>query len=374
MKENRLDYLDSIRGLAAFSVLIYHFIFSLDTFHYWDGSVIQYYLAMIFNGADAVSLFFVLSGLVLSYKYFNSENNKLSLNYSSFVIQRIFRIYPAFLVMICIYFLYVQRDYLSIDFFYNSLVHEDHNFLREALLIKGVHNYYIPGWTLGVEMALSLFVPVFVIIAVKSTKMLYWLIAISFIMSSIVSMFLFHFLLGILIGKKFEVIKNYDFNSSKIYKVRWVVYFLVFILYSIRFIDHISPLGAYYTLPEYYLGLSFFQITGVASYFILLKAINSMYWQNILRWNPLLFLGKISYSLYLTHWFAVFCVFVPRPDKLAHWIHLDEHPYLAGFIICIPLTILMSFILYHSIEKPFNLLGKKISKKYFPDNSNGVTV
>ena len=108
MKENRLDYLDSIRGLAAFSVLIYHFIFSLDTFHYWDGSVIQYYLAMIFNGADAVSLFFVLSGLVLSYKYFNSENNKLSLNYSSFVIQRIFRIYPAFLVMICIYFLYVQ--------------------------------------------------------------------------------------------------------------------------------------------------------------------------------------------------------------------------------------------------------------------------
>lgn len=374
MKENRLDYLDSIRGLAAFSVLIYHFIFSLDTFHYWDGRKIQYFMAMIFNGADAVSIFFVLSGLVLSYKYFNTENSTMQINYPAFVIQRIFRIYPAYIIMLICYFIYFWRNNLSVHFFSDGLFKTDNNFLIEASLLNWTHIYYGAGWTLQVELISSFFVPVFTIVAFKSVKMLNWLVVISFLTNSITGVFLFHFMLGIWLGKNFKKIKNYDFKSSGIYPFRWIIYLLIFVLYSVRFIDDISKLGAYYLIPNHYLGLTFFHITGIASFFILWKAINSSIWQNVLRWKPFLFLGKISYSVYLSHWFAVFCVFIPRPEKLAHWIHLDGHAYLAGFIICIPLTILMSLILYQTIEKPFNLFGKKISKKYFPDNSNAVIV
>ncbi len=374
MNKNRLDYLDSIRGLAAFSVLIYHFIFSLDTFHYWDGRRIQYFLAMIFNGADAVSLFFVLSGLVLSYKYFNAEKSNVQINYPAFVIQRIFRIYPAYLVMISCFFLYNFRAYLSLDFFLNGIFKEDHNFIIEALLIRKVHEFYLPGWTLEIEIALSLLVPVLIIVALKYSKMLKWLILVSFFFNSVLSPFLFHFILGVWLGKNFDKIKKHDFKSSKIYPFRGIFYFLVAILYSVRFFNDIFSFGTFFSLPNYYFGLTAFHITGVASCLILWKAINSSSWQKILRWKPFLFLGRISYSVYLTHWFVIFNIFIGHPKGLAELFYFGNHIYMFGLLFCILSTIIIATAMYYLIEMPLIRFGKKVSKKYFPDNLNSVTI
>ena len=48
----------------------------------------------MFNGSDAVSFFFVLSGFVLSYKYLALGQ---PLDMKQFYTNRIFRLWPAFL-------------------------------------------------------------------------------------------------------------------------------------------------------------------------------------------------------------------------------------------------------------------------------------
>ena len=76
----RIEYLDSVRGLAALCTLIGHWLFTFE-----DGRALSmqtaHFLNLFINGSDAVSLFFVLSGLVLSYKYFKTED--LNLNYKT---------------------------------------------------------------------------------------------------------------------------------------------------------------------------------------------------------------------------------------------------------------------------------------------------
>jgi peptidoglycan/LPS O-acetylase OafA/YrhL len=362
--KQRIAYLDSMRGLAAFSVLIYHFLFSLDTFHYWDGRILQHILSCVFNGSDAVSFFFVLSGLVLSHRYFNrNQNEPLRIHYPRFVIQRVFRIYPVFVMMLLMSFLYAHREELSFSFFAEAFNKNNYNFIYEAILIRNYQNLYTPGWTLSVEIIISLLVPVFIVILSKLPTTFKWLLPISILMSAFISSFIFHFMLGVWLGKNYENIRQYNFKKSRWYALRYPIYLLVFLMFSIRHIDRIQSFHLFYYYPNHYLGLDFFHITGFASYFILWKAINDESWQKILHIKPLIYLGKISYSLYLTHWFVIFYLFIPRPEIVAEWLGMPQHAYYAGFIFCISVTLMLSVLFYYVIEQPFNSLGKRISIK-----------
>ncbi len=362
--QKRIAYLDSARGIAAFSVLIYHFIFSLDLFHYWDGRNTQHYLSCIFNGSDAVSFFFVLSGLVLSLRYFNPESKvKVALNYRQFIVQRVFRIYPAYIIMLFMSFLFMHKGDLSFSFLREAIFNRNYDFLLEAGLIRNFQALYTPGWTLSVEIIFSLIVPVFVVLLIKTPNTYLLLLPLSILISAFISSFAFHFMLGVWLGKNYEAIQSYDFKKSKWYPWRYLIYLLVFLMFSLRHIDRIQSFNLFYYYPNHYLGLDFFHITGFASFLILWKLINDQTWQRVLNWSPFIFLGKISYSLYLTHWFVIFYLFTPRPNRIAQWLHMEQHAYYAGLIFCVLTTLGMSAVFYYLFEKPFNNWGKLLSKR-----------
>ena len=90
----RIHFLDSTRGLAALMVIIFHVhgLIFFDLTHIGESRLFNL-LTTLFNGADAVSYFFVLSGFVLSYKYFNADFDESIERYS---IRRIFRIMPLY--------------------------------------------------------------------------------------------------------------------------------------------------------------------------------------------------------------------------------------------------------------------------------------
>jgi peptidoglycan/LPS O-acetylase OafA/YrhL len=99
----RLEELDSLRGLAALSVVLFHFK------ELWVDDVMRSssnlsketftYLVYPFTaGYEAVMLFFILSGFVLSIPAIHSRAQK----YSVFLVRRIFRIYMPYLVALAL--------------------------------------------------------------------------------------------------------------------------------------------------------------------------------------------------------------------------------------------------------------------------------
>ena len=107
--------LDGLRGIAAVSVVFYHAILhhevlvqttliqpiqGMSTFR----DVLTKIVLFMFNGNNAVLLFFVLSGFVLSLSLEKSTGSALSIT-SKFVARRVCRLYPALFGCMAAYYL-----------------------------------------------------------------------------------------------------------------------------------------------------------------------------------------------------------------------------------------------------------------------------
>lgn len=104
---NHISYLDSIRGLAALTVISEHYViaYGLPCQSALCQRVLDFSpLNFWWDGNAAVSMFFVLSGLVLSLKYFRSGNsyNLEHFDLIGYTIARIFRIWMPYIIVLAI--------------------------------------------------------------------------------------------------------------------------------------------------------------------------------------------------------------------------------------------------------------------------------
>ena len=90
-KKRNLDGLTGLRFFAAFAVVIYHFTGPALTG--WPTPLVN----IAGSGFVAVSLFFLLSGFILSYNYLD-PNGAMRGTKRSFYSSRFARIYPAYLL------------------------------------------------------------------------------------------------------------------------------------------------------------------------------------------------------------------------------------------------------------------------------------
>ena len=357
----RINYLDSVRGLAAFSVLVYHVIMA-----HWGWNIGGKITIFFFNGGDAVSLFFVLSGLVLSLRHMN-PGQPLSLNYANFVTARIFRLFPAFLVMLALYYGYV---YWHDDYFFWNWATNKYFWLEEALLVRGRSVLLLPDWTLGVEVAISLLVPFFILIVRFNQKWLLYLMLVSFFVGkTYFNINIFHFCLGVWLAYHFADIHKFDFEKSLYYRFRYIIYLLIFLLYNIRHVVEFIPLNPKLQYILNLIGLDWFHVSGVAAGAILALCINRVKFQKILNWQPFLFLGKISYGIYLTHWLFINYLLMPRWDYFFKICGTENKMLVLFLFITISGSVLLSTLLYYFVEKPFINFGRLlIARKSFIKN------
>jgi peptidoglycan/LPS O-acetylase OafA/YrhL len=103
----RIWSLDSLRGLAAVAVVIQHSLLLMPQFlaivngsHTgWLAHILGYSpLHLFWAGNEAVIIFYVLSGYVLSEQFWSGKQKP----YLSFVTSRWFRLYPAYIVIVSI--------------------------------------------------------------------------------------------------------------------------------------------------------------------------------------------------------------------------------------------------------------------------------
>ena len=167
MKKLRLNYLDFIRTLSMLSIIVFHFNITARAHNVYIGDTpIIFYDYLNGNlGHIGVSLFFIISGVGLSYTYGDQLNLKI------YYKKRWLGIFPMFYLSWIVGILYYFFRYQSLNPF--CIEREHWTFILTLLGMDGymvdlIPNYYILGeWFLGCIILIYLVFPVLVWIKKK---------------------------------------------------------------------------------------------------------------------------------------------------------------------------------------------------------------
>ncbi|MBG9909552.1 acyltransferase family protein [Bacillus paranthracis] len=372
---DRYEELDSIRGISSLVVMIGHhlMIFSVfQNYSYEDNKPFVMYLLketparLIFSsGNESVIIFFVLSGFVL---YKSIQNNYDS--YRSFLLKRICRIYIPYIVAILIAILcqttmskYGISD-LSEWFNRSWTLESSLSLIVQHILLIGKYNtdaYNGVIWSLVHEMRISIIFPLVLMVCLRKTLRDSLLTLFSFSICSVVILLLFHssltltsyaltlhytvlFLLGALVAKyKNNVIVFYS-NRTKNEKIAWFLLAILLYMYE-GLIGEIKVLNNF-ILRDYVVAIS-------ACLFVILSlAVSTL--SSLLRNKYLLYLGKISYSLYLYHIISLF--------SLIYMLH-EILPLPIILIFSLVFSFILAMLSYIFVEKFAFRVGKYVTKQ-----------
>lgn len=362
----RINTLDSLRGLAAVTVVVSHACGVLVKGHTLDEFTPLY----LFRAAhESVIFFFLLSGYVLTYQV-QSQN---FFNYSDFMIQRFFRIYILYLIVIvssigCFY-LFTNSSFTSSE----SKVVLGGSLKSDVVIshlgLIGNFNtdaYNNVIWSLVHEMRISLIFPILLfVISFRWTKV----ISITFLLSMIAAL-----------GVAFELYSSEGYNNSYLHTVHYFSFFaigglivkhkeqLTGIYLGLkpqmrRYLLLISLLifcysRMFFLIPHKYkfYKISLFNefvsdwMTAIAASFFIISAVNIVNERHFLLNRVPLFLGRISYSLYLIHLPVIIIIFNTFPGANRNIL----------MVFCVVLSVVLASVMNTYVEKPSAKLGKWI--------------
>lgn len=369
----RIKQLDSIRGLAALAVLFSHipyFALGLPDEAYrllvWFG---------LNDGHSFVMLFFLLSGFVLSIPFFKKD----SINYLPYVIKRVFRIYIPYLFVIIVAItlsqFFLNKEALVVgdwNLLWNDSIHSQS--ITDHLLFLG--NYDTNAfngviWSLIHELRISLIFPFLVLFI----RRLNWkiVILICIVLSCISELnTVYHFqesvgyhtdffktvqystffMYGALIAKhKSELVTKYQKINPFL---KWILliislFLLKFSSFILLFLYRVTGLEG---LSTHFNALSEYGVL-LGCIGIVISGVSSIKLTNILLFKPFLFLGKISYSLYLIHLPIILSCIYLFNQVIPLWLIS---------ILAIFLSILISQFTWMLIENPSQKAGRDLAK------------
>jgi peptidoglycan/LPS O-acetylase OafA/YrhL len=381
----RIEPLDTLRGMAAMNVVIFHCLISYNLFNLanykgiFGNTLVKIFtvtpLHILWAGKEAVLLFFVLSGFVLSIPYVNNR----APSYGAFVIKRIFRIYIPYVIIMGISVLLVMflGEYNNIQGLSNTyLARWDHPVSLKSIvayiLMLNVDTANVNGvvWTLFIEMKASILFPFIMLIITKFKLLKSLLISLSIsismfiILSNLVNIidsmiirvvigyfsdslyYCIFFIMGAILSKNIEKVKL--ILSVKVSQ-RVLLYILSLVLISNQWL--------------YFFNVNIIELQDIISAIGILllfsMVLSSKKASSILALKPLLFIGKISYSLYMVH----------IPILMLSSIFISKLIPLALAFCLVPfISILVAWVCYISIEQPAMNLGKRFANRF--DNLN----
>lgn len=343
-----MDYRNDIQGLRALAVILV-FIFHLSA-NFLPGGFI------------GVDVFFVISGYLVSSIILNKlENGKFSL--LSFYESRLKRIVPAYIFLLLIVsivasFLFISTDIYSFrKLFFWSLIFNSNNYfatLDTYFGTKSIENPLLHTWTLAVEMQFYLILPLLLLFFKKKRRLNIFLLCSIILLLSYSTYSIFigkkslmyfsllsrmpEFLLGVLAASTNIRAHNFVKKHS-------------FILSLLGFIT-LLVCAFVYNEQTHFPGLTAL-IPCMGTLLILVSSNNTV--NDFFSNKVLVYLGEISYSVYLWHW-----------PIMAFMRYMNDSPQLGihEILWAIVLSIILSSISYYLIEKFFRY--SKGFKFYLP--------
>lgn len=391
---SRIHSLDSLRGISSFIVVVFHSLISLPIFYtaYYKqeyGNVFlkaftETPLHTLWAGPEVVLLFFILSGYVLSLPYLKYDN----INYKGYVIKRFFRIYIPYITIMLIYlFIFMllsdYRDRSGLSATFNA--RWDHPVTLKAFIsyvfMLGYDMTNVNGviWSLVYEMRISIFFPIIVYMVKKLdlVKSLICGVGISLIfyiffknlsnqyqgaltpvfINSLGSTFYYSmfFVFGAALAKYTENIKSFLQPQKPLLKLILLSLAILLINFQWTFNSQYKYITRYLSVIRGSLAIDLIIALGVLLLFSVVLSSSKMEW--FLSRKPLIWLGKISYSLYMIHVLVIMLSIRYLSLVLPLWVAA-----LLPIILSLPVASLS----YKYIELPAMNLGKRLAEKFKP--------
>ncbi|MGO4110176.1 acyltransferase family protein [Paenibacillus sp. YAF4_2] len=365
----RYGELDSLRGLAALSVVFSHFIIILSAVTWVDS--FNYTPFRIFKaGHEAVIFFFVLSGFVLSLPFYSNKK----FIYSTYIVKRICRIYVPFLIILLfslllyklVYVPNLSFDGLQLEWWTEPLTFN--TVLRELLLVPEYMETAINPviWSLTQEMRISIVFPLVMIFIIRYGWKMNLAIAIG------LSLFSY---LGNLI---FTMSNQNPISTNYLYTLHYIGMFMIGALLAKNresLLQRMSGLSRMIKLTVFAGGLLCYTYAGISDtvvrkllkidgawislaadwgitigvVLLILSSLSINRLSRMLHIKPIAFLGKISYSLYLLH-AVILLTFI----YLLHNIM----PIWAIEMITLITSLIGAYVSYRLLELPSMKLGR----------------
>jgi peptidoglycan/LPS O-acetylase OafA/YrhL len=378
----QLPSLTALRGVAAFWVVIYHY--SVQCLPNLDAAPYTY---LVHKGYLAVDMFFMLSGFVMTHVYHRAFSESVARNYRSFLFARVARIYPLHLLILVLFVATAIAAQLTagarIDSLRNVPLQGSESvsaFVANVLMLQGLDagqlSWNYPSWSISVEFMAYLLFP-FALPAIwrASDK-------------AKIAMTIFIFaLLGLL---AFLTQGNFDQWDGPITLLRCLPEFILGTLLYCAF--RAVPRGSFLDRGATAFGVLLMivlclhagapdlLIAGLFAVLILTAVLNTGSFAAIANTPSLIWLGDISYSLYLVHGFVQFLT-----TKLLGHVGIEDHGDLSIYsslvvmVLMIATSLAVSHLTYFGVEigcRQYlrNLFGVRRKSKSIPQKGQLVPV
>ena len=328
--------LDGLRAIAVLLVMLIHANFKLGV-----------------NGGVGVSVFFALSGFLITTLLLEEYNKNGVISFKGFYIRRTMRLFPPLYVMLGFVLIYAYFFRSGTD---QQIIFQD--IISSALYVYNIAWYWgwcakeillYHTWSLGVEEQFYLLWPLILYFFIRKNKIkILQVVLLLFILSTFILKTADHF--PYLAG---SIIKESIFLGCATALLRWTGLFKsVSTFLSFLFLIIILTIGI---MPYKFTSTEMvFNFCSILSCLIILHLAENResIVSKILSNKSMVFIGKISYSLYLWH-LPVFRVFA----------YHSTLPPLVSFVGKFILSFILAITSWYTIEKVTTAYGRSVSKK-----------
>jgi peptidoglycan/LPS O-acetylase OafA/YrhL len=387
-KIGRIEALDSVRGIAAFIVVIHHCfltraVYSDFFFSHWKthatGLVSWIFLytpaRIVWAGYEAVTLFYVLSGLVLALPWVEGKAPE----YKKFAMRRMCRLYIPYMVGIAaagvLNVVLFQHAYVSgASGWVNSMTWTNPvtpYVLFDHIALIG-HHATINGvtHTLIWEIRVSLLFPL-IIVPIYRWGVRGALAVLAFLLALIVGLQLLYGDIGavgnLLVGRPHQSLLN-----KSAFELQWTAYYACFFVFGSLLAARLREIRLFFSRAGSWLGfvllgsgLLVFQghwsqwhavqefMVAVGSVLILCAALAPGGVEKMLLKRFPRYLGKLSFSLYLVHLPVILALTIFTHGALSL-------PLL--ILIVVPVSIALADVFDRLVTAPSATLGHRLTQ------------
>lgn len=344
--------LDGFRGISIILVLLHHL-----------------YYPLLPGGFLGVDMFFVLSGFLITSLLLQEWHQTSTINLKNFYIRRLFRLMPA------VFFLVLMLTIYAL--FFLDKAGADKTFQGIWLTMSYISNWFYAfnaasannplgvTWSLAVEEQFYLAFPLLLFLALKF-KLGYRQI-IYILIISIIGVALHRKVLAdqntfttrlyyasdtradaLLLGCLVAFLFSWNLHLFK----RFEKFFKISAGLSLCFMVIMLALSSWSDVFLYQGGGYTFVALSVAALLVWLVAYQPRGLVKALSFAPLVWIGQVSYGLYLWHW------------TVRYFLYGDETqlPSISQIIMAIILSFTFTIISFYGIEKPFLRLKNRFSQ------------